>query len=113
QAFVAVRGRGNRADHLARRVLALLTRHRLVIRVGTVDIAGVVTIDAQPVHFASVHDLRLADHGHVVFSNTRHDAGIAAGAHVLVDRHAPGIAVVLVLLPEHRQSLAFGVVHLL
>src|SRR5205807_3060769 len=52
EAFIAVARRGDRADDLARGVLALLTRHRLVIGVGALDVARVIAIDAQPVHLA-------------------------------------------------------------
>ena len=95
QAFVAVRRGRHRAHHLARRRLALLARHRLVIGVGGVEIAGVVAVDAQPVHLAAVEDLALADHRHVVLGLAGDHAGVAAGADVLIDRHAPRVAFVL------------------
>ena len=103
QAFVAVRRRRHRAHHLARRRLALLTRHRLVVGVRILDVAAVVPVDAEPVHLAAVRDLRLADDRHVVLGLAGDDAGVAAGADVLVDRHAPRVAVVLASL-EHRET---------
>ena len=112
QAFVVVDGRGHRADHLARRVLALLAGHRLVIGVGVLEVAGVVAVDPQPVHLAAVEDLLLADHRNVVLGLAGDDAGVAAGADVLVDGHAPGVALVLEVA-VHRQPGQRLVLHLL
>ena len=74
QAFGAVHGRADRANLFARRVFALLARHRLEIRLwirqrvvfvrGRIVRAGfcqVIAIDADPVHLAAAHDLIFAD----------------------------------------------------
>ena len=106
QAFRAVRGRGDRAHHLARRVFALLTRHRLVDRLhrlGCVDAAREVVVDADPVHLAVDVDLRLADDRDVVLGDARDDAGATAGARREVDRHAPLVAGVLVVRVERER----------
>src|SRR5207244_259781 len=85
----------HRADRLARRVLALHARHRLVIDLGVLPTASVVAIDAQPVHLALAVHFLLADDGDVVLRLTRHHAAVAAGADRGVDDHRPGVALVL------------------
>ncbi len=113
QAFRAVGRRGDRADDLARRVLALLTGHRLVDRLHRlrrVDVAGEVVVDADPVHLAVLAHLLLADHRDVVFRHAGDDAGAAAGARRQVDGHAPLVALVLVVRVQ-RQRLGERVRH--
>ena len=93
QAFVAVHRRRHRADHFARRVLALLTRQRLVIR-GLARVGSpskYVSTRSQCISRLRL-DLRLADDRDVVFRHARRDADAAAGAGVEVDRHAPRCA---------------------
>ena len=91
QAFSAVGRGGNRADDLARRVLALHAGYRLMVGLdrGVEVVAGEVVIDANPVHLASVGDLLLADDRDVVFGDAGNRAGAAAGARRQVDRHRP------------------------
>src|SRR5208283_1515132 len=99
-------------DLFAGRVFALLARHRLeerpwIIERGIVfsGIAGrfaagsrfgvgIVTVNADPVHFAAAHHLILAHHRNIVFGLAGHHTGIATVALVQVDGHAPGIAFV-------------------
>src|SRR5690606_8364843 len=98
-------------DHFAGRVLALLTRERLVVRARRFGrVTFEVGVDANPVHFAAALDLLLADHRNVVLGHTGRDAHATPGAGVEVDRHAPLVAVVLVLRIE-RDIVAGGVPH--
>ena len=92
QALGAVRGGGDGADELARRVLAVHAGDRLVkrARVGRVPLE--VAVHADPVHGVAARDLVLSDDGDVVLRLAGHDAGVAAGAGVQVDRHAPGVS---------------------
>ena len=78
QALVAVHGGRDRAHHFAGRVLALLARHRLEVRVGSVERTGEIAIDAQPVHLAIAAHLLLADDGDVVLGDAGDDARHAA-----------------------------------
>ena len=73
--------------------------------------AAVVVVDADPVHLAVLADLVLADDRDVVLRHARHGARAAAVAGGQVDRHAPLVAVVLVLGIE-RQRLRRRVPHL-
>ena len=77
EALVVVDGGVDRADRLARRVLALLAGHRLeehlrvleilrVLRIAAGHVGGEIAVDADPVHLAAAHDLVLADDGDVV-----------------------------------------------
>src|SRR5438552_14978016 len=45
-----------------------------------------VRVDADPVHFPARADLVFADHRNVVFSLAGHDASVAAGATIQIDR---------------------------
>ena len=102
------------ADAFARRGLAVLAHHRLVhdlrvinpcllvlIPVGLQNFvllradffrrrrAGEITVNAQPEHLTAATHLILADDRHVVLALTRDDTGVAAGAGVQVNGHAP------------------------
>ena len=88
--------RADRANLLARGVLAVLAGHRLEVRARRGQIAFEIGVDAQPLHVAADLHLVLADDGDVVLRVAAHDAGIAADAGVHVDRHAPGVLVVAV-----------------
>ena len=74
---------------LARRVLALLTRQRLVETCGLVERTAEVAVDAEPVHLAVAAHLLLATTGTLFSALTGDHAGVAAGARPEVDRHAP------------------------
>ncbi len=82
------RGR-DRADGLARRVLALGAEHRLEEDVRARGVADEVTVEPQPVHVAVAPDLVLADDREVVLRLAGDDAAAAAGAGVEVDDHLP------------------------
>src|SRR5207253_5157043 len=83
----------------ARRVLAMHARHGLKERsLGFHFVAFEVSIDANPVHRASTRDLFLADDRNVVLGLTSNHASVTANATVQVDRHAPRVAVALVLV---------------
>ena len=56
---------------------------------GLSIVAGEVAVDADPVHLAAAQHLLLADHGDVVLGLAGDHAGVAAGAGVEVDGHAP------------------------
>ena len=57
-----------------------------------------VPIDADPVHLARGEDLVAADDRDVVLGLAGGDAGAAADAGIQVDRHAPGVALALLVL---------------
>src|SRR5262245_1073706 len=78
-------------DGLAGRGLAMLTHHRLEIDLRVGGPAAEVGVDPQPVHDAPPDDHLLADVRRVVFRLARDDAGVATGAGVHVNRHAPGV----------------------
>ena len=73
---------------------------------------GEVVVDADPVHLAVDADLLLADDRDVVLGHARDDAGAAAGAGRQVDRHAPLVALVLVVRVQ-RERLRKRVRHVL
>src|SRR5207237_5025262 len=78
QSFIIMHRRANRANELARRVLAVHTSNWLMIEFRFVRRAGVITIDSDPVHFTTDRYLMLADDGTVVFSLACDHAGVAA-----------------------------------
>ena len=93
QAFGAVRGRADRADLLARRVLAVLAGIGCVTRCGSFVVTHEVAVDAEPVHLARVlRTPSLPTIGNVVLGLAGDHAGVAAGAGVQVDAHAPLVA---------------------
>ena len=69
-----------------------------------------VAVDADPVHLAAAQHLLLADDRDVVLGLAGDHAGVAADAGVEVDRHAPLVAVVALLLPQRveRRMLLVG-----
>ena len=115
---MVVHGGVHRADHLARRVLAMHAGHRLERDVRIVGRPGIIAVDAQPMHDPLIEHLILADDRHVVFRLAGDDAGLAADAGVQIDRHRPGVArvavagikrfLVSVLLEKMRVLLIFG-----
>ena len=62
-----------------------------------------VIVDAQPVHVAADGDLVRADDRHIIFGLTGDDAGVAADAGRVVDRHRPFISVVVVRRIKRRR----------
>src|SRR5262249_19275322 len=78
QTLVAVDGGESGADRLARRVFALLAHHRLVGDFDLIGRAGVVTVDADPVHLAAAADFVAADYRRVVLHLARQPAAGAA-----------------------------------
>src|SRR3954462_3075455 len=107
QAFRAMRRRADRADQLARRVLALHAGDRLVIRLdrgGVLRVTLEVVVDADPVHLAAAIHLLLADDRDVVLGLARDGAGAAAGAGRQIDRHAPLVAVVFPLRNQGQRA---------
>src|SRR5205085_10548373 len=94
-----VDGGVDRTNGFARRVLAVLTHHRLMHhlrifwKIAVVLIerlrAREVTVDPDPVHRAAVRNLQFADDGNVVFGLTSNDTGAASGADIEIDRHSP------------------------
>ncbi len=99
--FVMNRGR-YRADCLARGVFALLAGHRLNHDLRIVDVADEVSVVTNPVHFASVEDLFLADHRNIVFALAGDRTGSAADAGIQIDRHTPLVAFIVFMLGEDR-----------
>ena len=104
EALRVVHGRGNRADLLARGVLALHAGNRLNDHLRAAGrIAGEVSIDADPVHLAPLRDLDLADDRDVVLALAGDHARVAPDARVEVDGHAPLVPLLVgVLLPERE-----------
>ena len=84
-------GGADRADLFAAGVLAVLAGHGLEVRFRRVEVALVIGVDAEPLHVAADFYLVAADDGDVVFCVAADDAGVAADAGVLVDRHRPRI----------------------
>ena len=75
---------------------------------GVVRIAIEVAVDPQPLHLAAAQHLRLPDHGCVVLRHARDDAGRAAGADRLIDREAPRVALVLVVIVVVQRQRRWG-----
>src|SRR5215469_4144486 len=89
--FAAMGGSANRTDQLTRSVFALHAGHGLEVGLGCIAIALVVGVDADPVHVAALDALLFADHGDVVLRHAGDDAVVASDAGIQIDRHAPGI----------------------
>src|ERR1019366_3483083 len=102
QAFGAMDRGADRTNHFARRVLALLTRNRLVVNRRISGATLVVHIHPQPLHLSATHGLLLAYDGDIVLRLASHDAGFAANARVHVDGHAPLQLRVLVVVVERH-----------
>src|SRR5579863_991696 len=98
QPLVAVDGGIDRADVLTGRRLAVHAAERLADHLRIVDRPAEVTIDAEPVHLAATPDVVLADGRDVVLRLAGDHAGVAAGALVEVDRHAP-LVLLLAVVP--------------
>src|SRR6185437_11209192 len=104
QALGPVRGGVDRAHVLAGRLFAvdagerLVDGERVVRRGAELLVLDPVAVDAEPVHLAAAPDFALADDRHVVLGHAGDDAGRAAGARRQVDRHAPLVALAVVLL---------------
>ena len=96
----AVMDRGrDRADRLARRVLAMHAGHRRKAGPAVDDII----VDAQPMHVAAFGDFLRARRRHIVLGLAGDDAGVAADAGRGVDRHRPFVGVVVVRRIERRR----------
>src|SRR5262249_48787071 len=106
QALVAVRRGLDGADDLAGRGLALLAWERLEVDARVLRRALEVAIDAQPLHLAAPLDLLLADDRDVVLGVAGDDARVAPRARGEIDRHAPGVALVLAAGIQRQVVLA-------
>src|SRR5690606_8227144 len=109
-ALLRVDRRRHGADVLAGGVLAVLAADRLVHDLGIAEVGGirgvgarVVAVDADPVHRPAAAHLLGADDGDVVLRLASDHAPVAADATVEVDRHAPLLADLLVLLPQRDE----------
>lgn len=91
QAFRAVGCGLNWADQLTRGVFTVLTQYGLKVRFRIIRVAPVITVYADPVHFAAMQNFLLAHNRDVVFRLAGNDTGIAAYATIQVDDHPPGI----------------------
>src|SRR5207244_13506627 len=99
EAVFAVNRRVYGTDRFARRVLAMLTRHRLVhdFRIlrpfaGVLVVrlpAGVIAVDADPVHRTAVRHLQFAYDRDVVLSLAGDHTRAAPGAHIQIDIPSP------------------------
>src|SRR5690606_23447536 len=107
------------------RVIAVLTQHGLVHYrnvlqiIQTVDIIllgvrfptlldGVITVDAQPMHFAATAHLITAYNRNVVFDVTSYNTGSTSRTSVQVDGHYPFVAGLLVLIPQVISLMRVG-----
>src|SRR4029077_12701105 len=99
QAVLAVDRCVYRANGLARRVLAMLARHRLMhdlrmlwpIAIVLVEgfPAGVIAIDAEPVHDAAMGHLQFAYDRNVVLALARDHTSAASRTNIEIDAHSP------------------------
>ncbi len=92
QTFRAVRGRLHRTNVFAGSVFALHAGDGLLHHLRVVLVARVVTIHADPMHFASAQHLVLAHHRRIIFRHARDHTGIASRTGGEIDRHAPLVA---------------------
>ena len=79
----------NRANVFARRIIAMLAKHRLKHHIRVVGISCKIAVDTQPVHFMCFLHLFFTYHGHIVFGCTSHHAGAATGTGGKVNAHSP------------------------
>src|SRR5438270_13260051 len=98
QSLVAVDGGVDRADVLARRGLAVHAAERLGDHLGIFDWPSEVAVDANPLHLATSDDLLLADDRDVVLGLAGDDARAATRALAQVDRHAPLVGFLAVVV---------------
>src|SRR3546814_19305739 len=82
-------GGADRADHFARRLLAMHAGDGLEVRLRRFGRSLMVAIDTDPVHLAPALALVGADDRSVVLCLTGDGAGAAADAGIEVDDHAP------------------------
>src|SRR6185312_2066142 len=106
ETIVRVHGGVDRADDLAGRIFALHAGHRLERCFRRIDVAGIIAVDAQPVHVVAAIDLVDADDRRIVLRHAGTDTGHAADARGEVDAHAPGFVRVVPL--RHDPRLLFG-----
>ena len=66
ESFTAMDSRQHRTDGFAGGIVTVLSHHRLVVDVHLRAFAGIVTIDAYPVHFALATNLVVPNNWHVV-----------------------------------------------
>ena len=88
--------RAHRANLLARRVLAVMARHRLEVRPRRRQIAFEIHVDANPLHQAAHLHLVPSDHRNIVLRIAGRHARVAPHARVQIDRHAPRVLVVAI-----------------
>ena len=98
QSLAVVDRRLHRADQFAGRMFAMHARHRRVVERRVVQAAAVISIHANPVHFAVLMDLLFTDDGDVVFHFTGDHAGVAADAGGKIDGHPPLVTFVGILI---------------
>ena len=84
-------GGPDRADHLARSVFTLHTRHWLEVRLGVIQVARKIMINADPVHLAAASHFELSHNGNVILCLAGDHASAAPDTRIQVNGHAPGI----------------------
>src|SRR5262249_28679932 len=116
QTFLVMHGRIDRTNVFARRGFAVLTKHwlrddlriinpflelLLIVRLESLviegnsvplplrDVASVITVDTQPVHFTAAANQILAHNRDVILTLARHDARRATDARRQINRHTP------------------------
>src|SRR5690606_34617860 len=91
QSFLVVVRGVHRTNRLARRIIAVLTKHRHEAYLQLFSWTVVVAIDAQPRHFASVTARFLADYRDIIFGIACNDTSSASSAGGEIDCHSPTI----------------------
>ncbi len=114
QALAAVHCGQHRTNALARRVVTLLAQHWLVENFRLFTVAFKVTIDSDPVHFATPAHFIFPHDRHVVLGLTAHDTGRAANTRAEVNGHAPFVLGIVVRRPQASVlffsfTFAFGI----
>src|ERR1043165_396786 len=81
----------NGANRFTRRIMALLTEHRLEwchLDIGIVS-AVPETLDPDPLHIAPIPCIRLVDIRNIILHGTGSHTSLTARAEILIDQHAP------------------------
>ena len=90
-------------------MFAMHARHGLMFKPRVVDLAGRISIHANPVHLArKTCDLLLTNHGNVVLGLTSNRARAAADAPAKIDNHSPRVSAVFKFFRIVKRFLVCG-----
>ena len=103
KAFFAVNGGGNWANLLTWGVLTLHTPEWLRKHLRRLLVTDKVPVNSEPMHFATLLDLVLANNWDIVFGGAGNDTRVTAGTRCEVDRHTPFMTFVFVLVEERKK----------